>query len=431
MLYAWREWQSMMWAPALPWLQATAELLVKVDHMAHAVPCRQLAAGCDLLVRLFRHYDKPQFGLTHTDIAGQRVAVRESVVLDKAFCRLVRFERATRSRDPVILVVAPLSGHHATLLRDTVRTMLPDFDVYITDWLDARHVPLASGTFHLHDYVAYVQEFIDYLGAEVHVLAVCQSTVPVLGAVALSAAGNGCTPASITLMGGPVDARQSPTVVNRLALSKPLDWFEHTLINTVPRQHAGAGRKVYPGFRQHMAFVSMNPDRHLKAHVDYYCNVSVGNTEAARKHRTFYDEYNAVLDMAAEYYLETVHVVFQDFALARGTWTVNGERVRPEAIHDTELITVEGENDDICGQGQTHAAHDLCASIDPSRRYRLTVPECGHYGIFSGNRWRTQIYPQIRDLIRRFDKVHTGPTDSEMADDKPEWLPETSDTVSH
>jgi poly(3-hydroxybutyrate) depolymerase len=414
MLYAWREWQSTMWSPVLPWLQATADLLARIESKSHAAPCRQFAAGCDLLVRLFRHYDKPQFGLTHTDIAGQRVAVKENVVLEKAFCRLVRFERAIDCRHPVVLVVAPLSGHHATLLRDTVRSMLPDFDVYITDWLDARHVPLSSGNFHLHDYVAYVQEFIDYLGPEVHVMAICQSTVPVLGAVALSAAGRGCMPASVTLMGGPIDARQSPTAVNDLALSKPLDWFARSLINTVPRAHAGAGRKVYPGFHQHMAFVSMNPDRHLKAHVDYYCDVSAGNTEAARKHRTFYDEYNAVLDMAAEYYLETVRVVFQDFALARGTWTVKGERVRPDAICDTVLITVEGENDDICGQGQTHAAHDLCTAIDPSRRHRITVSECGHYGIFSGNRWRTQIYPQIRDLIQRFDNVQAGSTASEM-----------------
>ncbi|MEX4005015.1 polyhydroxyalkanoate depolymerase [Paraburkholderia sp. EG285A] len=319
-----------------------------------------------------------------------------------------------REQAPVVLVVAPLSGHHATLLRDTVRTMLPDFDVYITDWLDARHVPRASGTFHLNDYVTYVQEFIDYLGSKVHVVAVCQSTVPVVGAVALSAAGHGCTPASVTLMGGPVDARQSPTVVNRLALSKPLDWFSRTLINTVPHPHAGAGRKVYPGFRQHMAFVSMNPDRHLKAHVDYYHDVSVGNSEGANKHRAFYDEYNAVLDMDAGYYLETVRVVFQDFALARGTWTVNGERVSPEAIRDTALITVEGENDDICGQGQTHAAHDLCTAVDPSRRYRLTVEECGHYGIFSGRRWRTHIYPQIRELIQRFDGVPPAATESEI-----------------
>ncbi|MBP0594776.1 polyhydroxyalkanoate depolymerase [Paraburkholderia sp. LEh10] len=415
MLYAWREWQSTMWAPVLPWLQATADLLAKIDGIHHAAPCRQFAAGCDLLVRLIKHYDKPQFGLTHTEIAGQHIAVRERIVLERAFCRLVRFERATECRHPVVLVVAPLSGHHATLLRDTVQTMLPDFDVHITDWLDARHVPLARGTFHLDDYVAYVQEFIEFLGPEVHVVAVCQSTVPALGAIALSAAKRRCTPASVTLMGGPVDARQSPTVVNDLAVSKPLDWFARTLINTVPRPHAGAGRKVYPGFRQHTAFVSMNPDRHLKAHVEYFHDVSAGDTEAANKHRTFYDEYNAVLDMAAEYYLETVRVVFQDFALARGTWMVDGERVRPEAIRDTVLITVEGENDDICGQGQTHAAHDLCTAIESSRRFRMTVAKCGHYGIFSGSRWRTQIYPQIRALIQRFDKSSAQGNDSAMA----------------
>lgn len=414
MLYAWREWQNTMWAPVLPWLQGTADLLAKIEGIAHATPCRQFGAVCDLLVRVVRHYDKPQFGFTHTDIAGHRVAVREHVVLEKPFCRLVRFERHTQYRHPVVLVVAPLSGHHATLLRDTVRTMLPDFDVYITDWLDARHVSLANGTFHLDDYVAYVQDFIEFLGHDVHVVAICQATVPVLGAVSLLAEKRRCIPASVTLMGGPVDARRSPTVVNELAVSKPLDWFARTLINTVPRPHAGAGRKVYPGFRQHMAFVSMNPDRHLKAHVDYYYDVSAGNAEAAHKHRTFYDEYNAVLDMAAEYYLETVRVVFQDFALARGTWTVNGERVRPEAIRDTVLITVEGENDDICGQGQTHAAHDLCTAIDPSRRFRMTIAECGHYGVFSGSRWRTQIYPQIRDLIARVNHVSAESQDNEM-----------------
>ena len=289
-MYAWREWQSTMWAPVLPWLQATADLMAKIDGIPHAAPCRQFAAGCDLLVRLIKHYDKPQFGLTHTEIAGQRIAVRKRIVLEKAFCRLVRFERATECRHPVVLVVAPLSSHHATLLRDTVQTMLPDFDVHIIDWLDARHVPLARGTFHLDDYVAYVQEFIEFLGPDVHVVAVCQSTVPVL--------------------------------------SKPLDRFARTLINTVLRPHAGAGRKVYPGFRQHTAFVSMNPDRHLQAHVDYFHDVSAGDTEAANKHRTFYDEYNAVLDMAAEYYLDTVASCFRiSRSRAERGWSMASECV--------------------------------------------------------------------------------------------------------
>jgi poly(3-hydroxybutyrate) depolymerase len=414
MLYAWREWQSTLWGPVLPWLQTTADLLAKVDGIAHATPSRQFAAGCDLLVRLFRRYDKPQFGLTETVVDGQRVAITERVVLKKSFCHLIHFERATDYQQPVVLIVAPLSGHHATLLRDTVRSMLPDFDVYITDWLDARHVPLSSGRFHLDDYVAYLREFVDFLGPQVHVVSVCQSTVPVLGAVALSASGGGCTPASLTLMGGPVDARRSPTTVNDLAVSRSLDWFARTLISTVPHPSAGAGRRVYPGFRQHMAFVSMNADRHLKAHVNYYHDVSEGNTGAALKHREFYDEYNAVLDMAAEYYLETVRVVFQEYSLARGTWTVNGERVRPETIANTMLITVEGENDDICGRGQTHAAHDLCASIEPSRRHRITVADCGHYGIFSGNRWRTQTYPHIRELINSCHVVRMYALDNEV-----------------
>jgi poly(3-hydroxybutyrate) depolymerase len=402
MLYELHEWQRAAWAPFLPWLQVTANFLTRVGNSLHPTPSRQIAAGCDLLVRLHKRYAKPQFGLTETVVDGRQVMVTETVALEKAFCRLVHFQRATPSKHPVVLVVAPLSGHYASLLRDTVRAMLPDFDVYITDWLDAREVPLSDGAFHLDDYVAYVREFLDFLGPEVHVVAVCQSTVPVLAAVALAAARGEPTPVSLTLMGGPVDARRSPTAVNKLAVSKPLDWFARTLINTVPRPHGGAGRRVYPGFRQHMAFMAMNPDRHMKAHVDYYFDVSAGNVEASVKHRRFYDEYNAVLDMAADYYLETVRVVFQEFCLARGTWRVDGEHVLPNTIRGSALITVEGDRDDICGPGQTHAAHDLCTAVDASRKHSITVAECGHYGIFSGSSWRTQIYPQIRDLIYRY-----------------------------
>ncbi|MFP3568029.1 polyhydroxyalkanoate depolymerase [Paraburkholderia sp. SIMBA_030] len=402
MLYELHEWQRAVWAPFLPWLQVTANTLTHAGNPFHPTPSRQIAAGCDLLARLYKRYTKPQFGLTETVVDGEQVPVIEAVAMEKELCQLVHFERVSTCNHPVVLLVAPLSGHHASLLRDTVRAMLPDFDVYITDWLDARQVPISEGTFHLDDYVAYVREFIDFLGPDVHVVAVCQSTVPVLAAVALAAARGEPTPVSVTLMGGPVDARRSPTVVNKLATSKPLNWFARTLINTVPSRHAGAGRRVYPGFRQHMAFMAMNPDRHLKAHVDYYFDVSVGNVEASVKHRRFYDEYNAVLDMTADYYLETVRVVFQEFCLARGTWRVGGEHVRPDAIRGSALITVEGERDDICGAGQTHAAHDLCTAIDAARKHCITVAECGHYGIFSGSSWRTQIYPQIRDLIYRY-----------------------------
>jgi poly(3-hydroxybutyrate) depolymerase len=411
MFYELHEWQRAAWAPILPWLQVTSNFLTRAGNSPHAAPSRQFAASCDLLVRLYRRYAKPQFGLTDTVVDGQQVAVIETVKLEKAFCNLVHFERAGVHDQPVVLVVAPLSGHHATLLRDTVRAMLPDFDVYITDWLDARKVPLSDGTFHLDDYVAYVREFIDILGPEVHVVSVCQSTVPVLAAVALAAASGEPTPVSVTLMGGPVDARRNPTVVNKLATSKPLDWFARTLINTVPSSHAGGGRRVYPGFRQHMAFVAMNPDRHMKAHIDYYFDVSAGNTEAIVKHHRFYDEYNAVLDMTADYYLETVRVVFQEFCLARGTWQVDGKHVRPDAIRGSALITIEGERDDICGPGQTHAAQDLCTAIDASLKHCITVAECGHYGIFSGSSWRTQIYPQIRDLIYRYHASSGRQTD--------------------
>ncbi|WP_133667641.1 polyhydroxyalkanoate depolymerase [Paraburkholderia sp. BL10I2N1] len=399
MSYPLRELQNAIWAPFLPWLQATASFFTSPDHAPSALPTCQIAAGCDLLVRLCQRYPKPEFGLTDTVVDGQRVAVTETVVVDQPFCRLLHFQRATPHRHPVALVVAPLSGHHATLLRDTVAAMLPDFDIYITDWVDARQVPLSEGTFHLDDYVAYVREFISFLGPEIHVVSVCQSTVPVLAAISLMAAHGEATPRSVTLIGGPIDARRGPTTVNEFALSKPLDWFARELIDTVPGNYPGAGRKVYPGFVQHAAFVAMNPERHLDSHLRYYGDVAAGNSEAADAHRRFYDEYNAVLDMTAEYYLETVRVVFQEFCLARGDWRVRGEHVRPGAIKATALITVEGERDDICGRGQTHAAHDLCTGLDASLRHRLTARGCGHYGIFSGNAWRTAIYPQLRDLI--------------------------------
>jgi poly(3-hydroxybutyrate) depolymerase len=402
MFYELHEWRSAVWAPFLPWLQVAADFFAPLDKAGQTTQSRQIGAACELLVRLCKRYPKPQFGLTETTVDGQPTSVTEVLALEKEFCRLIHFERATSHQHPVVLLVAPLSGHHATLLRDTVRAMLPDFDVYITDWIDARHVPLSKGTFHLDDYVAYVREFVGFLGPKVHVVSVCQSTVPVLAAVALMADRGEPAPRSVTLMAGPVDARRNPTAVNELAVGKSLAWFRHTLINTVPGPYAGAGRKVYPGFRQHVAFVAMNLERHVQAHVKYYFNVSTGDNEASKRHRGFYDEYNAVLDMSADYYLETVRVVFQEFCLARGTWHVGGEHVRPHAIRETALITVEGERDDICGLGQTHAAHDLCTAIEASRRHRITIAGCGHYGIFSGSSWRTQIYPQIRNLIYRY-----------------------------
>jgi len=381
--YQLRELHRAAWAPFVPSLQGTASLLAPSGN---ALSCANpFAAGCDLLARLCKDYPKPEFGLTETLIDGEPVAVTEAVVLERPFCRLLHFERSTTRTHPVALIVAPLSGHHATLLRDTVRTMLPDFDVHITDWVDARMVSLSEGTFGLDDYVAYLREFLAFLGPQTHVMSVCQSTVPVLAAIALMASHGELTPKSMTLIGGPIEARRGPTTVDALAASKRLDWFERELIDTVSGIYPGTGGKVYPGFLQHMAFVAMNPARHLASHPNYYCDVSTGDTEAAAAHRRFYDEYNAVLDMAADYYPETIRVVFQEFRLARGTWAVRGESVRPQDIRSTALITVEGERDDICGPGQTHAAHDLCTGLDRSCKHRLTAGGCGHYGIFSGN----------------------------------------------
>jgi poly(3-hydroxybutyrate) depolymerase len=283
-----------------------------------------------------------------------------------------------------------------------VRTLLRDHKVYITDWVDARMVPTSEGGFSLDDYIAYVQECIRLIGAEsLHVISVCQPTVPVLAAVSLMASNGETTPRSLVMMGGPIDTRENPTQVNDLATNKPLWWFESNLIHPVPVNYPGHGRRVYPGFLQHSGFVAMNPERHFQSHWDFYQDLVKGDLEDAQAHRRFYDEYNAVLDMPAEYYLDTVRIVFQEHLLPRGLWDVRGQRVDPSQIHDTALLTIEGELDDISGQGQTRAAHKLCSGIAESDREHLTVTGAGHYGIFSGRRWRTQVYPQVRDFIAR------------------------------
>jgi poly(3-hydroxybutyrate) depolymerase len=306
-----------------------------------------------------------------------------------------------RPADPKVLIVAPLSGHHATLLRDTVRALLPDHDVCITDWTDARLVPLAQGPFHLDDYVEYVMDFIRVLGPDVHVISVCQPTVPVLAAVSLMAsARDPKLPRSMTMMGGPIDTRRNPTQVNALAMRKNFDWFENNVVFKVPSAHPGYLRKVYPGFLQHAGFVAMNPDRHLNSHWDYYLDLVKGDMDDVDGHRKFYDEYNAVMDLPAEYYLDTIRIVFQEHRLPNGTWEVRGKPVRPQDIRSVALFTIEGELDDISGSGQTQAAHDLCKSIPKARQKHLTAEGAGHYGIFSGRRWREQIAPQIRDFIR-------------------------------
>lgn len=293
-----------------------------------------------------------------------------------------------------------MSGHHATLLRDTVAALLPQHDIYITEWIDARMVPLSEGSFHLHDYVYYVQEFIRLLGPDLHLISVCQPSVPVLAAVALMASANDpALPRSMTMMGGPIDTRKSPTVVDQLATEKDFDWFKNTMIHTVPNNYPGYGRQVYPGFLQHFSFISMNASRHAKSYLDFYEHLSHGIDKTTERHCRFYDEYNAVLDMPADFFLETIQIVFQEHRLARGIWKVEDAEVRPQDIKSVALFTVEGELDDITGQGQTKAAHTLCSSIPESMRQHFTAPGCGHFGIFSGLSWHEQVCPKITEFI--------------------------------
>jgi len=365
---------------------------------------RQIAASYELMYRLGKEYEKPAWGLPETTINDETVAIEERLVANRPFCRLLHFQREgseNRPADPRILLVAPLSGHHATLLRATVNELLPNHEVFVTDWVDARMVPLKEGKFHLNDYVTYIQDFIRLLGPDVHVMAVCQPTAPVLAAISLMASnGENCMPRSMIMMGGPIDARQSPTSVNGLATQQSFAWFEDNVIERVPSRYPGAGRKVYPGFLQHAGFIAMNPDRHMQSHYEFYLSLLKGADDDAEAHRRFYDEYNAVLDMPAEFYLDAIRVVFQEFQLATGRWIVDGERVNPAAIRDTALFTIEGELDDISGQGQTRAAHTLCSNIPDTLRQHFTAPDCGHYGIFSGRRWRHIICPKIAKFIR-------------------------------
>jgi poly(3-hydroxybutyrate) depolymerase len=412
MLYQIYETQRALLSPFSEFAQAAAKLYRHpLSPFAQAPLSDRMAAGLDLMHRLWKEYEKPEFGIHTVQVDGVDVAVQEQVPQSKPFCRLIRFKRFSddsallekMKKQPVVLVVAPLSGHHATLLRDTVRTLLQDHKVYITDWIDARMVPVEAGPFHLDDYVEYIQDFIRFIGPDVHVISVCQPTVPVFAAISLMASRGERTPRSMTMMGGPIDARRSPTAVNNLAMNKSYEWFENNVIYRVPPNYPGAGRRVYPGFLQHTGFVAMNPGRHLSSHYDYFMDLIRGDDESAEAHRAFYDEYNAVLDMPAEYYLDTIKTVFQDFALVNGTWRVRGELVRPQDIRTTALLTVEGELDDISGAGQTQAAHELCTGIPKKEQPHFTVPGAGHYGIFSGKRWRKLVYPVVRDFILQHD----------------------------
>ncbi len=403
MLYLFHEMQLAALAPA--------RLAAKVLNTSVSVPwlpsnysrlARTVTAGTDLFERLTRPYGKPAFGLSSTVINGETVGVTEELVLAKPFCNLVHFRRAAAGRnDPKLLIVAPISGHYATLLRATVETLLPDHDVYITDWVNARNVPVDQGKFDLSDNVNYIIEFIHTLGGNTSIVAVCQPSVPVLIAASLMAQNNDpLRPPAIVLMGGPIDTRRNPTMVNQFAAQHPLEWFERSLIQSVPANFPGHGRRVYPGFLQLSGFISMNKQRHQEAFSDYFQNVRDGNSEATQQHLSFYDEYLSVLDLTAEFYLETVAEVFQKHSLPTGTMVIDGQLVDLGAITDIGLLTIEGGRDDITGAGQTMAAHDLCRNLPAELRQHHFEETAGHYGIFSGRHWRNAIAPVVKAFVR-------------------------------
>jgi poly(3-hydroxybutyrate) depolymerase len=432
MLYQIYEAQRALLEPFADMADAAAKLYGNPHTLAGQIPmASRMAAGYALFHRLGKDYEKPEFNLHNVIVNGMKVVIDERVVIDKPFCQLRHFKRfaddpvtlTKLKAQPPVLIVAPLSGHYATLLRDTVQTMLQSSKVYITDWKNARTVPLEQGNFTLDDYVNYVQDFIRHLQGiygECHIISVCQPTVPVLAAVSLMASRGEQAPVTMTMMGGPIDARKSPTAVNNLAEQRSHEWFENNVIYRVPTNYPGAGRRVYPGFMQHTGFIAMNPERHSQSHYEFFQHLVQGDQDSAEAHRRFYDEYNAVLDMDADYYLDTIRVVFQDFNLVHGTWDVRSpsgklERVRPQDIRHTALLTIEGELDDISGSGQTRAAHSLCKGIAAHQRDHFEVQGAGHYGIFSGSRWRNIVYPRVRDFIAARASVSLG-TDPTLLD---------------
>lgn len=366
---------------------------------------RHIAAACEVFENLTRRYVKPEFAIASTRIHGLEVPVTEEVVLSKTFCDLLHFDRDERvvgkRYDPKVLLVAPMSGHYATLLRGTVQAMIEEHNLYITDWKDAREVPLSEGRFDLADFVDYLIEFIRFLGPNTHVIAVCQPSVPALAAAAVMAQRDDpCQPASLTLMGGPIDTRRNLTKVNELAQEKPVEWFSENVIAHVPFPNPGFMRRVYPGFIQLTGFMTMNLERHTNAHLRLFDNLVKGDCDSVQQHRRFYEEYLSVMDLTEEFYLQTVETVFQKHDLPNGQMMHRGEAVDCSAITKTALMTVEGERDDICGLGQTEAAHDLCWNIPIDEKYHYVQPGVGHYGVFNGQRWRTEIQPRIREMIR-------------------------------
>ncbi len=365
---------------------------------------KHIAAGAEVLERMTHRYAKPEFGIDHTLVNGKQVTVYEEVVSEKPFCRLLHFKKYGKVKQPKMLLVAPMSGHHATLLRGTVEALLPFLDVYITDWLDARYIPVAHGAFHLEDYISYTMDFIRELGNDVHLMAVCQPSVPVLVAAAvMNETKDKCAPLSMTLIGGPIDTRINPTKVNESATHKPRAWFEKNVITRVPVNYAGFMRRVYPGFLQLTGFMTLNLDRHITAHKDLFKHLVEGDGESARAHKKFYDEYLSVADLPAEFYLDCIEQVFQHHLLPRGEFKYKGKKVKPELITKTALLTLEGELDDISGVGQTEAAQKLCKNLPAAKRKHYMQKGVGHYGIFNGRKFREHVVPIIVDFVNKND----------------------------
>jgi poly(3-hydroxybutyrate) depolymerase len=402
--YYWYEMQHAALGPYRAAADATRLFFQNpVNPLTHTTFGKSMAASCEMFERVTRRYGKPEWNLESVKIDGQPVAVHPEVVWKRPFCNLVHFERALSDNyrtHPKLLIVAPMSGHYATLLRGTVEALLPRHDVYITDWVDARMVPLTAGTFDLDDYIDYLISILHYLGGDTHVIAVCQPSVPVLAAVSLMEARNDpYSPSSMVLMGGPIDTRVKPTAVNNMAQQRGTDWFRRNVITKVPFPNPGTMRDVYPGFLQISGFMTMNLDRHLGAHHDMFRHLVRGDGDSAQRHREFYDEYLAVMDLAAEFYLQTVDTVFVKHALPKGEMMHRDTPVDPSRIRHTALLTIEGENDDISGVGQTEAAHRLCVNIPPEKKAHYLQLGVGHYGVFNGSRFRAEIVPRIADFI--------------------------------
>lgn len=404
MLYHAFDFQNDILSPFRIWAGLTKRVLdfgMSSDKQGHFKDWfRQAGAGLDVFDQLQLTHKRPPFGITRVRDGNRIVDVEEEVVLDLPFGSLLRFKKDIKTKQPKVLMIAPLSGHFATLLRDTAKTMAQDHDVYITDWKNARDVPLSRGGFGMDSYIDYVIRFMEEIGPGAHMVAVCQPCVQALAAAAVMAEDdNPAAPLSMTLMAGPIDCRESPTTVNELATTRSISWFKTNMLATVPLRYPGAGRRVYPGFMQLTAFMSMNLSRHQETFANLFKDLSDGEMAAARKTKAFYEEYFAVLDLPAEFYIETVQRVFQEFELAKGEFKFRGRTVNPAAVRKTALMTVEGGRDDICAIGQTAAAHELCSSLRPHLKRHHLQANVGHYGVFSGRRWQNEIYPNVREFI--------------------------------